>query len=92
MKKKIDEESQATELQAFFNIINSFFGSGVLGLPYAFKNAGILAGIITLLAIACAANYCMKILVECANTLKEKLGYLPTYGELGQNAFGPKGY
>lgn len=28
----------------FANIINSFFGSGVLGLPYAFKMSGWLAG------------------------------------------------
>ena len=65
-------EEKASSMAAFANMTNSFFGSGVLGLPFAFKNAGTWAGAITLILIACAAHYCIQILLRCQDIIREQ--------------------
>ena len=40
-------------------------GAGVLGLPYAFRRAGLALGAGFLVAVAAAALYCMLLLVSC---------------------------
>ncbi|XP_071452815.1 uncharacterized protein [Hetaerina americana] len=47
------------------NIFISFIGAGVLGLPYAFKEAGILEGITILTVVAYFSVKSMIIIIEC---------------------------
>ncbi|GAB1608919.1 hypothetical protein Ahia01_001177000, partial [Argonauta hians] len=35
------------------NIFVSFIGGGVLGLPYAFKEAGVIEGVVIMMAVGC---------------------------------------
>lgn len=51
-------------LQALANIIVSVVGTGVLGLPFAFKIAGYGAGSFGVLLAALATYYCMLLLVR----------------------------
>ena len=37
---------------------------GILALPYAFKESGILAGVVTTLVIAVLSNFCIRLLVQ----------------------------
>jgi len=47
------------------NIFISFIGAGVLGLPYAFKKAGILEGIVVMIAVSYFAVKAMLLLIDC---------------------------
>eukprot|EP00045_Choanoeca_perplexa_P006754 m.58463 g.58463 ORF g.58463 m.58463 type:complete len:76 (+) comp13765_c0_seq2:169-396(+) len=42
-----------TPMKLFSNVFISFVGAGVLGLPYAFKEAGLLQGTLTMIAVSC---------------------------------------
>jgi len=47
------------------NIFISFIGAGVLGLPYAFKKAGLLEGIVVMVAVSYFAVKAMMLLIDC---------------------------
>jgi len=52
-------------VKIFSNIFISFIGAGVLGLPYAFKRAGILEGIIVMILVSYFAVKAMLLIIEC---------------------------
>ncbi|XP_062214174.1 amino acid transporter ANT1-like [Phragmites australis] len=93
----------ATPAQTLGNIVVSIVGTGVLGLPYAFRTAGWLAGGLGVAAAGAATFYCMLLLLECRDKLREqeteeegeqghqhhRCNY--TYGDLGEKCFGPIG-
>jgi len=47
------------------NIFISFIGAGVLGLPYAFKRAGILEGIVVMCFVSYFAVKAMLLIIDC---------------------------
>ena len=53
----------ATPAQTIGNIVVSIVGTGVLGLPYAFRTAGWLASALGVAAAGAATFYCMLLLV-----------------------------
>ncbi|WOL12026.1 amino acid transporter ANT1 [Canna indica] len=86
-----------TVLQTLGNIVVSVVGTGVLGLPYAFRVAGWLAGSLGVAAAGLCTFYCMILLVHCRRKLEEEkeetndLPQLHSYGDLGAKAFGSIG-
>lgn len=54
----------ASMAQTVGNIIVSVVGTGVLGLPFAFRTAGWLAGSIVVLVVGLSSYYCMFLLVS----------------------------
>ncbi|TVT97931.1 hypothetical protein EJB05_56802, partial [Eragrostis curvula] len=54
----------ATSAQTLGNVVVSIVGTGVLGLPYAFRAAGWLAGSLGVAAAGFATLYCMLLLVS----------------------------
>ena len=46
------------------NFLKSFIGAGILGLPYAFKKAGLAGGTFGLMIVAPFVNYGIKKLVK----------------------------
>uniref|UniRef100_A0A0E0E9A0 Amino acid transporter transmembrane domain-containing protein n=1 Tax=Oryza meridionalis TaxID=40149 RepID=A0A0E0E9A0_9ORYZ len=86
----------ATSAQTLGNVVVSIVGTGVLGLPYAFRTAGWVAGSLGVAAAGCATLYCMLLLVDCRDKLEEKEseetyhGHY-TYGDLGEKCFGTIG-
>jgi solute carrier family 36 (proton-coupled amino acid transporter) len=54
----------ATPVQTLGNVVVSIVGTGVLGLPYAFRAAGWLAGSLGVAAAGFATLYCMLLLVS----------------------------
>ncbi|KAK4281763.1 hypothetical protein QN277_013218 [Acacia crassicarpa] len=83
----------ASRLQTLGNIIVSIVGTGVLGLPFAFRIAGWLAGSLGVAIVGLASYYCMLLLVLC----REKLAAdgspveAKTYGDLGYRSYGTFG-
>lgn len=57
-------QGTASKLQTIGNIIVSIVGTGVLGLPFAFRVAGWLAGSLGVIIAGLATFYCMLLLVS----------------------------
>ena len=60
----LEGRSGATPAQTIGNIVVSIVGTGVLGLPYAFRTAGWLAGALGVAGSGAATLYCMLLLVS----------------------------
>lgn len=52
-------------IKIFANIFISFIGAGVLGLPFAFKEAGILEGIVVMTLVGIISVKAMLLIVDC---------------------------
>ncbi|XP_030531809.1 amino acid transporter ANT1 [Rhodamnia argentea] len=83
----------ASSIQTLGNIIVSIVGTGVLGLPFAFKIAGWLAGSVGVMIAGASTYYCMLILVQCRDQLasQEESADVKTYGDLGSKCMGKAG-
>ncbi|TKY61876.1 Amino acid transporter ANT1 [Spatholobus suberectus] len=84
---------RASKLQTLGNIIVTVVGTGVLGLPFAFRIAGWLAGSLGVAIVGISTYYCMLLLVMCREKLasEEPLREARTYGDLGYRSFGTLG-
>lgn len=78
------KEGQAGTLKTFFTLIKAFVGTGIMFLPKAFANGGILFSSITMLIISVFSVWAFHLLLKC----KEKHG--GGYGELGGTIAGKK--
>ena len=70
-----------------FNIFKCFIGIGILALPHAFLDVGILGGILGILIIGSLNYYTMMLQVFS----KKKLQIGETYSDLGFLVFGSIG-
>ena len=85
----------STLRQSYANTFIAFIGAGILGLPYAFSQVGVMLGLIILCSVAVISTYTMLLLV----TTKDKLvrdglvdgGSVITYGVLGKVLLGERG-
>lgn len=48
---------------AFMNMANSIIGAGIIGQPYAFKQAGLLSGVILLIALTITVDWTIRLIV-----------------------------
>ncbi|CAI9744460.1 Hypothetical predicted protein [Octopus vulgaris] len=54
------------------NIFVSFIGGGVLGLPYAFKEAGVIEGSVIMSVVGIISIYAMLLIIKCKYRLLEQ--------------------
>ena len=71
--------------RTFFTLLKAFVGTGIMFLPKAFRNGGILFSSVTLVFISLISCLCFRLLLDC----RSKLGG-GGYGELGAAIGGPR--
>lgn len=62
----------ASTFNTFMNLLKSYMGSGILGLPAGFKHSGYIAGVFTLLTVGFIAGSSNLMLVQCKQALASK--------------------
>ncbi|KAI9916991.1 hypothetical protein PsorP6_017994 [Peronosclerospora sorghi] len=82
---------ETRDMKTFINTFIAFLGSGVLGLPYAFRQTGIVTGLVTLGSVAALSTYAMLLVLQCKYKLEQDGKRVTTYGAIGQVALGPLG-
>ena len=77
--KRIKREGDAGTTKTFFTLLKAFIGTGIMFLPRAFRNGGILFSSITLITVSIVTTICFRLLLK---TRKQYGG--GGYGELGE--------
>lgn len=67
----VEQQPRITKLQCFGAIAKSFVGVGMLGLPFAMRNSGILSGIICLFLIGLASRHSIRTLIRLKNHVRD---------------------
>ena len=84
-----DDSHLCNNRRAFVNVLKSFVGSGVMGVPYAFSMGGIAGGILGMIFVSLISNYCVYLLLVA----KTKLGpRANTIGDIGRESMGRFGH
>uniref|UniRef100_A0A1A9WDD4 Amino acid transporter transmembrane domain-containing protein n=1 Tax=Glossina brevipalpis TaxID=37001 RepID=A0A1A9WDD4_9MUSC len=62
-----DQKTGTSTRDAFLHLLKSSLGTGILAMPMAFFNAGIVFGLIGTLAVGVLCTYCVHILVQTSH-------------------------
>ncbi|KAB2570037.1 Vacuolar amino acid transporter 2 [Lasiodiplodia theobromae] len=71
---------------AFMNMANSIIGAGIIGQPYAFKQAGLLTGILLLVVLTVTVDWTIRLIV-----VNSKLSGANSFQATVQHCFGNSG-
>ncbi|KFA65856.1 hypothetical protein S40285_04642 [Stachybotrys chlorohalonatus IBT 40285] len=75
----------ASTVKTFFTLLKAFIGTGIMFLPKAFRNGGILFSSLILIAVSLINCLCFRLLLDC----RQKFGG-GGYGDLGMTIVGPR--
>ncbi|MCJ1441765.1 MAG: hypothetical protein MMC23_002257 [Stictis urceolatum] len=81
--RRMQRPGDASMTKSFFTLLKAFVGTGIMFLPKAFKNGGILFSSIVLITVAIVSCICFDLLLAC----RKKYG--GGYGEVGEAIGGP---
>lgn len=82
--RRLAREGDASTTKTFFTLIKAFIGTGIMFLPKAFRNGGLLFSSVTLIVVSIINCWCFRLLLDC----RQKHG--GGYGELGAVIVGPR--
>ncbi|KAJ2963514.1 hypothetical protein NQZ79_g1603 [Umbelopsis isabellina] len=72
--------------ESFVNMANSIVGAGIIGLPFAFKEAGLWMGLVLLIGLTLVVDWTVRLLI-----FNGKMSSQTTYIDLMDFAFGRPG-
>ncbi|XP_077303695.1 putative sodium-coupled neutral amino acid transporter 11 [Lithobates pipiens] len=84
---KEDNKLTRNVFWAGFNLINAILGTGMIGLPYSMKLAGLPLGLLLLIGVAYVTDYSMILLIKSG-----EMSGTSTYQSLVSRTFGFPGY
>ncbi|KGQ02876.1 Putative amino acid permease C3H1.09c [Beauveria bassiana D1-5] len=82
--RRLAREGDASTTKTFFTLLKAFIGTGIMFLPKAFRNGGMVFSSMTLVTVSLVTSVCFKLLLEC------RARYGGGYGELGAAIVGPR--
>lgn len=82
--KAIRRPGNASTSKTFFTLLKAFVGTGIMFLPRAFANGGILFSSICLLAVAAISMWAFHLLLRCRMVVGG------SYGDIGETIAGKK--
>uniref|UniRef100_A0A1A8JR59 Solute carrier family 36 (Proton/amino acid symporter), member 1 n=2 Tax=Nothobranchius kuhntae TaxID=321403 RepID=A0A1A8JR59_NOTKU len=83
--ERIGGQTGTSFCQTLIHLLKGNIGTGLLGLPLAVKNAGLVVGPVSLLIMGIIAVHCMKLLVKSSHHLGSKMDRPSlSYGEVMQ--------
>ncbi|XP_003707664.1 solute carrier family 36 member pathetic [Megachile rotundata] len=65
-------DNPTTDCDTLTHLLKASLGTGILSMPVAFKNAGLLLGVFSTILVAFVCTHCAYILVKCAHVLYYK--------------------
>lgn len=77
-------EGGASTVKTFFTLLKAFVGTGIMFLPKAFRNGGILFSSLTMFGVSLINCVCFCLLLNCRQR------YGGGYGDLGATIVGPR--
>ena len=83
-RSRVGRAGDASNMKTFFTLLKAFVGTGIIFLPKAFRNGGILFSSITLVLVSLITTVCFRLLLQCRRQ------YGGGYGEIGERIAGPR--
>ncbi|KAL5115876.1 hypothetical protein ACEQ8H_006192 [Pleosporales sp. CAS-2024a] len=83
--RRLRERGDASQVKTFFTLLKAFIGTGIMFLPKAFKNGGMLFSTMTMMVVSVVTALCFELLLSCRKQFGEA-----GYGDLGRSISGPK--
>jgi len=84
---QIGEEHKSTIVGCSSNLVNAIVGAGIVGIPYAIQESGLLPGIGLVLFSAMMTEKSLRLLIETA-----KHANTPSYETLAEACYGKSGF
>lgn len=78
-------------MRTIFNILKTYIGVGVLGLPHAWMKGGVLGALGSMAVLLVISLHCLNLLVESKEQLLARGDRVYTFGDVTVKAFGKWG-
>jgi proton-coupled amino acid transporter len=82
--RRLARQGDASTVKTFFTLLKAFIGTGILFLPKAFRNGGILFSSLALISVSLVNCFCFRLLLDCRHK------YGGGYGDIGEAVVGPR--
>jgi len=86
-EQHVDTEKKSTVSGAAFNLINAVIGAGIVGIPFALRECGLVYGVVMVIICALICVKSLRLLVDTAKHVD-----VPTYETLMEATFGKPGF
>ena len=77
-------QGDASDMKTFFTLLKAFIGTGIIFLPKAFRNGGILFSSIALVTVSIMTTISFHLLLQCRRR------YGGGYGDIGESISSPR--
>ena len=81
------QEHKSTIAGATSNLVNAIIGAGIVGIPFAIKETGLVAGILLIILCAILTEKSLRVLIDTAKHVD-----VPSYETLFESTYGSFGF